>query len=95
MNSSGQRLAPHHKRLLAGILIAIAAWARLGHSRRTDDVRQRRHFGPTNLNVRRGLDADPNGLAANSEDGDLDVVADLKLLVRLSRENQHGTHSFA
>jgi hypothetical protein len=88
-------LAPHGKRPLSRILIALLPWTRTGHSRRTNDVRQRRHFGPSNLNFRRRFDANSNRLAANSEDGDLDVVADLKLLIRLSRENQHGTHSFA
>jgi hypothetical protein len=95
MNSSGQRLSPHNHCPLARILVAMAAGTRLGHSRRTDDVRQGRHFRTPNLHLGWRFDANPNGLPANSEDGDLDVVADLKLLVRLPRENQHGTHSFA
>jgi hypothetical protein len=95
MNSGGQRLAPRGQCPLARILFAMTARTRVGHSRRANDVRQRRDFGPPNLHVRRRFDPDANRLTANPEDRDLDVVADLKLLVRLPRKNQHDTHSFA
>ena len=45
--------------------------------------------GAVDWNVRRGVDAEPDLLAADVDDRDLDVVADHDRLVSLSGKHQH------
>ncbi|HQU46268.1 MAG TPA: hypothetical protein PK867_25870 [Pirellulales bacterium] len=52
-------------------------------------------FASHDPRLARGLDADADGLSAHLQDGDDNVFADLDLLLYLSRQHEHGTHSFA
>jgi hypothetical protein len=49
-----------------------------------------RQFSTDNSHFARGLDADPHRLTFDAQDRDDNVLADLNLLRRLPRENQHG-----